>query len=1079
MYKNVHYITAGAGAGKTTSLVGTITRLVAEGADPQRMILTTFTDAAATEFRERSKAGLPSDKAVAMNAAQMGTLHSIAGHYINRYWYLLGIAPSVKPISESMSEILMNRSLEDRVTGEQKAMLDRYAETFGITDGSEGYDYDFWKGTLTMLFAKMRGYGFGKDRIPEFRKRTMDLLRETFSQERNAALLAGVRPCLERYLTYGDVVAANASDAGKKQYMENCKQVHVLLSVDPLAVDVRTLKSFGKDVMKWGRPITLKGPVKDQYEAEIAACKEEVAAAAQMLSETLVHAEYTLILEVAELLFDIMEDWMDAYVRIKNENGVIDFADMEELFFQLLHRDEVLEDISKSVDYLFVDEFQDSSPIQAQIYDILSNHVRQSWFVGDRKQAIYGFAGSDAGLIAELTASFPQEEADPASISGFRKDANGNSSQVLGTSYRSVPGLVAAANDIFIPAFSSAASARDVIPAQFVRLNPAPGKADNAWDALYHVDAGRTVRGKEKLDEDALATFICQMVDSPEFGNAGYGLSDIAVLTRSKYQAKAVGRALKRKKIRTAFVDPDGFQDTPEVALVLAILRLSAGIDVPRSRAEIRKLVCDEDLATLTEKIAKGENGLDGLPGLEEFARSIRPHSVADRINEIITRFDLYGVCGQWDNPDVRRGTLNLLRTAVDEYSDMSRILCSAADVRGFLSFLEDYHPDPKFDNGAEGVKILTYHKSKGLEWKIVILCGLDEYKDEVSIGGVSVLGESTHPESILAIPRLPDKEWVAGCIRTGTGSRDIMASREAVKQGEEKRLLYVGFTRAKEVVVTAAAGVSPEVIGRLCPTAGKRSSCAPAGDRADIWGVGVLSRYALVNDQEGLEAAAGAAPLRYRDAGLFLPARQEGSEETVKYHSPSLYRDPAVQARAQVHLAKDFGRRTDIPHGGLDDDVFGDCVHHVFAACLPGRPQENLSVAARTLGAFGIGDASAPASLTDCLETFFAWLTATYGPAIFVGREVPFRYADAEGRVFSGSMDLVWGTEDGDVLVDYKTFPGRRSELTDPAGRHWAGQYASQLHVYAAALASGGRGKLRASLLFYPVEGLVLEVSD
>ena len=182
MFKNVHHITAGAGAGKTTELVRIITRLVNdEGADPSRMILTTYTVAAATEFRERSKAALPVDKAIAMNAAQMGTLHSLAEKYINRYWYLLGISPSVKPISENVSDILMDRSLEGLVNGDQLNLFKKYIEAFRLKSGEDGYDYDFWKKTLKKLFNMMRRYTFGKDKVEGFRNMTSALLRETFT----------------------------------------------------------------------------------------------------------------------------------------------------------------------------------------------------------------------------------------------------------------------------------------------------------------------------------------------------------------------------------------------------------------------------------------------------------------------------------------------------------------------------------------------------------------------------------------------------------------------------------------------------------------------------------------------------------------------------------------------------------------------------------------------------------------------------------------------------------------------------------------------------------------------------------
>ena len=1076
MYKNVHHITAGAGAGKTTELVRIITRLVNGGAEPHRMILTTYTDAAATEFREKSKAALSPDKAVKMNGALMGTLHSIASRYINRYWYLLGISPSVKPISESVSGILMNRSLEGLVTGTQKALLNKYVETFSLRLGEGGYDYDYWKETLRTLFAKMRGYGFGKDRIPDFRAKTMRLLHETFNQDRNETLLEQVKPILEKYLGF-NTVSSLLTASGQNQFAKDCEQIRKFLSLDPYQCNCRQLKEIGE--MKWGSALTIakKGPLKDKYDPEFASAKDQIKEIASHLSQSLVPVEYSMIFDVATLLFDIMDDWIDAYDRIKKENGVIDFADMEELFLCLLGKDEVLEDIRASVDYLFVDEFQDSTPIQAKIYDILSNQISQSWFVGDRKQAIYGFAGSDAGLIAELVETFPVPEEDLNSLTRFRKDDNNNSSQVLDTSRRSTPKLVNAANSIFIEAFAETGGvAKDAILEKHVRLKW-DDKVDTRWDPLYHVIARKTIKGKDYFNADALADFVGEIANHPRFKDAGYTLSDIAILTRYGSQAKSIGKALVARGIPTGFVNPDVFQNTPEVSLVLAILRLSAGIDREKSRAEIRKLVRNEELETLSDKVGKKENNLDDFPGLESFAKAISTHSVLDRINEIVTRFDLHGVIGQWGNPDARRGNLNLLYTAAEEYTDRSDILCSDADVRGFLSFLKDYKTDQKFDNSADGVKVLTYHKSKGLDWKIVILCGLDDYREEDNISGVSILGQSMHPEGILAIPRLPEKEWVKECIRANPDSLVILNLRRAVKRGEEKRLLYVGFTRAKEVVITAAINTNPEVLRVLCPTVRNRANAYPIDDtHVDIWGIpGLVSRYKAPSDDATPTVPFASEAKQYKDAGFFLPSCPEEDDETTKYHSPSKYIDLEIQASTIVETAKDFGFRTDIPHGKLNDNVFGDCIHHIFASCAPGKHESNLAVAASTLKGFGIQETDAPEKAVACIEAFFGWLTDTYGPATSLGQEVPFQYTDTKGQVFSGNMDLVWRTAKGCVLVDYKTFPGAKSELFNKESAHWAGKYASQLSIYSDALSACGWGKPLDCLLFYPVEGLVI----
>lgn len=1076
-YKNVHHITAGAGAGKTTRIVDIITELVDKGAEPERMILTTFTDAAATELREKSKAKLSPDNAVRMNGALMGTLHSIASRYINRYWYLLGLSPNVRPVSESISDILMDRSLENLVTGEQKALFNKYVETFGITNRDEGYDYDFWKGILKTLLDKMRKYASEELGLLDFESDTGLLLHYTLHQGFNGEYLDEERPCFDEYRGFKDIVDQYATAAGKKTFDTNCSQIDRILSLDPYAVDQRQLKEI--EGWGWGRPISLdrKCPQKDQYESEIAAAKEEVAAAAKRLARTMVPAESEMIRQVTNLLFRIMDDWPAAYEKVKKEAGVIDYTDMEEKFLTLLGMPEVQEDIRASVDYLFVDEFQDSNPIQARIYGILSTLVKQSWFVGDRKQAIYGFAGSDAGLIAELVASFPEPEKDKDSPTGFKKDKNGNSSEVLDTSRRSTPKLVHAANEIFVEAFKEAIyDSKDIIEEEHVRLKPDPTKVDTKWDPLYHVEIP-PVGTKKNLDADGLATFVCTLAGDPEFVKH-YRLDDIAILTRTGSQATDIGKALVKKGIPTSFVDPKGFLDSPEVSLVLAILRLSEGIDRDKSRAEIRKLVSDEDFTTLADRIAQGKNDLGDYPALEGFAKTLRSHSVPDRINEIITRFDLVGISGQWGNPDARRGSLNVLRQAADEYADKSAILFTESDVRGFLSFLQDYKADQKFDNSAGGVKVLTCHKSKGLDWKIVILCGLDEYKEEHTIGGVTVDGPSTAPETIYVLPYLPNMEWVEKCVLRSDFDF-LLKERQAVKRGEEKRLLYVGFTRAKEVVITAATSTSPGVIETLCPTARNRTVKTPIdATHVDIWGVpDLVSRYGVFLQDPDLTAPGVAAPERYKEAGILLP--DSPVDETVKYRSPSKYKDPAVQAAADLEDMQYPGRRTDIPHNHLEDNLFGDCIHHIFARCAPDDHQGNLAVASRTLERYGILDADAAGKVVEAIEDFFKWLEEKYDHFTSLEREVPFQYTDAKGQVFSGNMDLVWRTADGCVLVDYKTFPGNKAELYKKDGDHWAGNYASQLGVYADALSATPWGKPLARLLYYPVEGVVVKVKE
>ena len=157
--KNIHNISAGAGSGKTTRLVGIITDLVSgkmgEKCSPERMILTTFTKAAAGEFKERAAAKLMEagylEEAVALDAAMIGTIHSIAQAYITRYWYLCGMSPGVTPVAEADSKKLLMESLSGVVTADDMTFFREYVRMFGITKGEEGYYDDFWKDHLIKI----------------------------------------------------------------------------------------------------------------------------------------------------------------------------------------------------------------------------------------------------------------------------------------------------------------------------------------------------------------------------------------------------------------------------------------------------------------------------------------------------------------------------------------------------------------------------------------------------------------------------------------------------------------------------------------------------------------------------------------------------------------------------------------------------------------------------------------------------------------------------------------------------------------------------------------------------------------
>ena len=146
-------------------------------------------------------------------------------------------------------------------------------------------------------------------------------------------------------------------------------------------------------------------------------------------------------LEYVSLLFKFAKEWRRKFEEYKRTKHLIDYNDMEKLFYQLFSMPDVADDIREEYKYLLVDEFQDSSPIQVKIFDKLSEIVDRSVWVGDYKQAIYGFRGADTDLVKAVTEQIGKHE-------------NGCTTNTLDTNYRSYPVIVETCNKVLVPAFT-------------------------------------------------------------------------------------------------------------------------------------------------------------------------------------------------------------------------------------------------------------------------------------------------------------------------------------------------------------------------------------------------------------------------------------------------------------------------------------------------------------------------------------------------------------------------------------------------------------------------------------------------
>ena len=179
----IHFIKAGAGSGKTHRLTEMFCDyLKKENARPSEFVLTTYTKAAADEFRSKIKAKLKEkqmcDMIPLVESAHIGTIHSVAQSFIEKYWYLLDMSPalSVKEDDEMMA--FRSRILDSVATNKDLEFFYKYSKELDLKVPMTGKnDEDFWKEIVLDLVDKMRLYGFGKDKLADFKASSLSVIK--------------------------------------------------------------------------------------------------------------------------------------------------------------------------------------------------------------------------------------------------------------------------------------------------------------------------------------------------------------------------------------------------------------------------------------------------------------------------------------------------------------------------------------------------------------------------------------------------------------------------------------------------------------------------------------------------------------------------------------------------------------------------------------------------------------------------------------------------------------------------------------------------------------------------------------
>ena len=556
-------------------------------------------------------------------------------------------------------------------------------------------------------------------------------------------------------------------------------------------------------------------------------CKKEMAAACAFLSVSAREAGEDLknVAPAMLALLDLCGDFAGAYGREKLRRNGADFSDQEHFALGLLVDEngaptELAEQISDRYREVMVDEYQDTNQVQNAIFSAVSHGGKTLFTVGDVKQSIYRFRLADPGIFLKRYHDYLPAETAP----------EGEPRKVLlSQNFRSRREVLDAANFVFSNIMSEEMGELDYGPdeALYFGADYLPERGDCPTELhVLDMPTGRDEEDRAVSTALAEARFVAARIRA--LLDEGYPVTDedtgvlrpcraedIVVLMRSPGpRLPHYARALAELDIPCAAQEREDFFSAMEVAVVCALLQI---LDNPRQDVSLIAVLrsplfgfTPDQLAILRGSHPAGdfyeavaESGdeacrafLEKLADLRSRAKDMSVHRLLWRLyNEL----NILGVFGAMARGEERRENLIALCDYARAYE--------GAGYKGLFAFVSHLRfllengeqPYSAAGSAAGGVRIMSIHKSKGLEFPVVILADLNKDYNRTDLQNPVLV----HPEMGLG-PLYIDLERH---IRYSTAARQAVSRRLSREmRSEEMRVLYVAMTRPKEKLILVAS---------------------------------------------------------------------------------------------------------------------------------------------------------------------------------------------------------------------------------------------------------------------------------
>lgn len=1012
MSDHITLVPAGAGSGKTYRIETTLADLVVSGeVSADRILAVTFTEAAASDLRTRIRGALLArgriDEALAIDGAYVGTIHALGLRLLTEHTFAANRSPASRLLSDSERDLLIRQQI-----GRAPALV-------LILNALPRFGYVWDRNTDAT----------GEEQLRKKVMQTIDLLR---SLGQRGAASEIIDPAIaDLRATYG-----TTKDSARLE-MALSRAVNALLTSFPESIadtvsaktareafdkDFEALRrasrtdALGSDWALWQRlrKLRLSNSKTKAPEGYDPLASAVVAAADELRYHPgpLMDAERHLT-----ALVHGAQEIMSAYENEKRARGLIDYADMiVETEVLLRTRSDILDAALAEIDCVVIDEFQDTNPVQFAMLWRLAARAPRALIVGDRKQAIMGFQGADPRLSEALDA------AHPASVDPLTQN------------WRSDPRIMTFVNAIGPALFPSGYDA-------LKSMRPKSGETALEFiefdGSKAKVFEGIAAHARDLIDQKIL------IIDKSTQETRQARPADIAILVYSGIDARRVATSLRDFGLPVRLAE-DGWFLSQIIQVARAALALVA--DPTDRLAALLLLSLGPDRMSLDASLAAAIDDnliqFDRVRALAEFAEEARHLTVSAALPRVLQIAGIEEWISTLPDRAAAEADLGRLFAEASAFDSAETSLREAVGFHGnslqsFLGWLADqakrgldYRPDREGWE-VEGIEVSTWHASKGREWPITIVGGMDFSFPE---RGNTMRAEFT---SFGNFDNVLDSAGLSWFPSFDCPEAQIVFADRRVEQDEREaaRALYVALTRARDRLVLAlplkegSPDKRPETMADLLR---RRTQLGLGSGTVTACGqqVPALCRT-IPKDTEYVYPDASA------DSGVHKVWGVDETSELVARtpwrSSPSSLAAPDGRlGPALTHI--DLG--VPVPKQKFGSATERGTAYHLAFRVLAERPE----FSARLPAATGLSDDTIKA-----IEGQASALRAWLGGLGFhqLSFEVPLQLRADDGSETNAIIDLLAESDDALIIVDHKTGP-----CPDPNLRF--GGYLPQLTAYA-----------------------------